>query len=59
MKATNFLKALLVPAACLFLYSCDMAYDMGGVFMPDASYDEAMPDNNRPYHEEEKQNYPM
>ena len=43
MKATNFLKALLVTAACLFLYSCDMAYDMGGVFMPDASYDEAMP----------------
>ena len=35
--------ALLVTAACLFLYSCDMAYDMGGVFMPEASYDEAMP----------------
>ena len=43
MKATNLLKALLVPAACLFLYSCDMAYDMGGVFMPYASYDEVMP----------------
>ena len=43
MKATNLLKALLVPAACLFLYSCDMAYDMGDVFMPEASYDEAMP----------------
>ena len=43
MKATNFLKALLVPAACLFIYSCDMAYDMGGVFMPEASYDETMP----------------
>ena len=43
MKATNFLKALLVPAACLFLYSCDMAYDMGGVFMSDASYGESLP----------------
>lgn len=43
MKATNFLKALLVPVACLFFYSCEMAYDMDGMFMPEASYDEAMP----------------
>ena len=42
MKATKFLKALLVPAACLCVLSCSME-DMGGIFMPDASYDEAMP----------------
>ena len=43
MKATNFLKALLGPAAGLFLYSCDMAYEMGGVVRRGAAYDEAMP----------------
>lgn len=43
MKTTAFFKALLVPAAFLCFISCSMDGDMGGIFMPEASYDEAMP----------------
>jgi len=42
MKTTAFLRALLVPAAFLCFMSCSMDGDMGGIFMPEASYDEAM-----------------
>ena len=43
MKTTKLLKVLLVSAACLCVLSCSMDGYMDGYFMPEASYDEAMP----------------